>query len=68
MRLIERCGRQSKGKEARRTWHARMQARIVGREAENAATVELLADDSFEDRFAILGHDRGAAAEAEAGS
>ena len=33
---------------------ARMQTRIDGREAENAAAVELLADDSFEDRFAMF--------------
>jgi phage shock protein A len=33
---------------------ARMQTRIVGREAENVATVELLGGDSFEDRFAML--------------
>jgi hypothetical protein len=33
---------------------ARMQMRIVGREAENAATVELLGGDSFEDNFSML--------------
>ena len=33
---------------------ARMRTRIVSREAENAATVELLGGDSLEDRFAML--------------
>ncbi|MBV8672241.1 MAG: PspA/IM30 family protein [Acidobacteriaceae bacterium] len=33
---------------------ARMRTRIASREAENAATVELLGDDSLEDRFAML--------------
>jgi phage shock protein A len=32
----------------------RMRTRIVGTEAENAATSELLGDDSLEDRFALL--------------
>jgi phage shock protein A len=33
---------------------ARMRTRIVSREAENAATVEILGGDSLEDRFAML--------------
>jgi phage shock protein A len=33
---------------------ARMRTRIVGREGENAATVELLGGNSLEDRFAML--------------
>jgi phage shock protein A len=33
---------------------ARMRSRIAGREAENAATVEILGGDSLEDRFAML--------------
>ncbi len=33
---------------------ARMRTRIIGREAENAATSEILGGDSLEDRFAML--------------
>jgi hypothetical protein len=53
IRLIEPCGKQSKGKDGAANM-ARMQTRIVSREAANAATVELLGGDSFEDRFAML--------------
>ena len=36
---------------------ARTQTHIVGREAENAATIELLGGDSFENRFSMLERD-----------